>query len=278
MNQNHDFPAPATAEIESSKELKTMPVERRTVGISENPYGGPPPAWQKGEKQYNVANGIVQFNDGDDPRFSDVALDDGRLISELKEQGYALNPEGRVLVGDGEHPNEAEHIMPDLALNKAARESGAQRREATFVDQNGTEQTYVTPNPFEYGDFVAINSASPEIAQDGTKVWHPSLLRQELEDPAFLAGVGRFNINNGVLALTTVAGERQITTVSAERVKRLQDMGYTQNENMFVPHSNGEQWNTDIHLMEQMNYATGKHMGTVPEIWERIRSGESTTA
>jgi hypothetical protein len=266
---SHDkFPAPSqTREFEDKDKLRLVPVERlwKTASFNYGENGNYTP----GQKEMNTNNGIVFAIDGNGSH-GKVTYSEPGVLEEMQRDGYTYNPNGAVPVGNGLAPREMEEIMPDLAINRAARQSGAQNREATYTDRNGQEHPYVTSNPFEQGDFIEINRDIAEISQDGEKIWHVDLNRDKVADPDFVANVGKWNENNGVIEVITTAGDRQITKATDERRQRLADMGYTQNPDMAVAHANGEQWNTDRNWSQVNNPETGRDMGTAIEIWDQI--------
>jgi hypothetical protein len=264
---------PSTIDQEASREdeLVLVPVEQSVVGISQNPQE---PAYYNKAMTYNVNNGIVQSSEKG-RGMVDVALAEPDYIAKLESQGYQRDSSASVDIGNGFHPIESTEVMPRLALDRAARESGAQLREVPFTNHKGEHDTHATANPLDYGDFIDITmDDSAEVNTDGEKIWHKSLLRDQIsEDPEqFLLGVGRYNVNNGVIGWTTVEGHKQISVANKEVIKRLEDMGYTQKIDMAVPHSNGEEWNTDSTSHQIMDKNTGNYIGTVPEVWSRLVS------
>lgn len=271
MNHNN-LPTNNPEQQKGTEELKLVPVERAVIGIATNPREES--TYSKGAKEFNINNGIVQISDGEPGRGS-VALAEDDLIKTLKEQGYHRNGNGLVAVGNGMHPTEMSDIMPRLAIDRAARQSGAQMRESTYIDNDGTEQTFVTANPFDDGDFIGINRETDEINANGEPVLHKDLPRDLIEDdPYFTDTIGKYNVNEGVISWVTPQGKVQISKATDERIQRLEAMGYGQKSDMNVPHSNGEQWNTDGYQARVINKVTGKPLGTVSEIWDRIPSSE----
>lgn len=221
---------------------------------------------------YNAKGGIVTYSDqaGDSDDVIMFAAN-ADYIDVLEERGYSQDESLPVEIGNGEHEHERESIWPQLLLGKAVQGTNLKNREVERVNEDGTTERYITENPFDTNGYVELTSDTVESRPDGMVASYEDELSEQMENPTFLAGVGRYNHHNGVLAWTTAAGAVQIAPLSEVRIARLEAMGYELDGSVAVPHSNGEEWLTGDDQPKIRDVVTGEVIGTAADIWERLK-------
>lgn len=220
---------------------------------------------------FNAKNGIVTFSDtsGDSDEIVMMAAN-ASYMTVLLEKGYQQDESLPVEIGAGATEFERESIWPQLLLDQAVQESTLKNRTAEYVDADDQAQEFITENPFDTGDYIELTRHTVEVRPDGIVTGYEDSLAEQMRDSEFLTSVGKYNYHNNILTWTTASGGVQLAPYSERRITRLEAMGYVRDEQITVPHANGEQWLDNDEQPQIYDIVTGEAIGTASEVWARL--------